>query len=67
MEEQEKMSCVDCEHFKIKEKAVGFGLELWQMGTATCKKYHMEKAFHNNFELERLGCVGGTEDDITRI
>lgn len=61
------MSCVDCEHFKIKEKAVGFGLELWQMGIATCKKYHMEKAFHNTSELERLGCVGGTEDDITRI
>ena len=59
--------CIDCEHFKIKEKAVGFGLELWQMGTAACKKYHMEKAFHNNFELERLGCVGGTEDDVRRI
>lgn len=59
MEEQEEMSCVDCEYFKIKEKAVGFGLELWQMGTATCKKYHMEKAFHNTGELERLGCVGG--------
>lgn len=58
MEEQAKMSCTECEHFRIREKTIGDGLELWQMGAASCDVYHMEKAFHNEFELERLECIG---------
>ena len=61
------MKCKDCEHFKIIEQALNFGLELWEMGTVVCDKYNLEKAFHNRCELELLECVGGTEDDITRI
>ena len=52
------MSCVDCPHFKIRQKplkGVDFGL-------AVCEKHNLQCDYVSKQQLRRLECVDVTEE-----